>query len=456
MVWLFDAALSWLTGKILDALNALWNLLLNLALTIPDVTTLPQVHDLTATSLLIVNTTFVLAIIAVGVVTMGRETVSSRYGIAELGPRLVIGFIAANMSAFICTNLIGGANALTQALAGDSLSGTGSFGQLHDTLTSAVSAAPVAVLSLVIAAILAVLTAMLMVQWLVRLGLLVVVVGIAPVALACHATPWTEPAAKLWWRTLLGTLGTIVLQALALHTALSVFLNPAANLPALGIPNDPTQTLNLFIVVCLLWAVVKIPGLMRRYVTKAGGGGGASIGRFVILQQLTRTLTRTITKVPVRAPAGPAGRAAGGAGGTAGGRISGPRPTPIGGGGGRVPPRPGGRGPGPSPVGRGGTGRPGTAGTTRTGRAGAPSPTPRPTGRGAPQAGTAGSPRARTATANPAPAPRPTPAAGAGRRTNPPLTTGRSTPAPSGRRTPPRPTAPRPTPPNRSNPRRNP
>jgi hypothetical protein len=449
MGWLFDSALSWFTSKILDALNALWNLLLHLALTIPDVTTLPQVRDITTTSLLIVNTAYALAIIAVGVVVMSRETVQTRYGIAELGPRLVIGWIGANMSTFICTNLINDANALTQALAGDSISGTGSFGQLHDTITSAASNAPGAVITLVIMVILAVLTGMLMVQWLVRLGLLVVVVGIAPVALACHGTPWTEPAAKLWWRTLLGTLGTVVLQALALHTALSVFLNPNANLPALGIPNDPTNTLNLFIVMCLLWTVVKIPGLMRRYVTKSSGGG-ASIGRFVILQQLTRALTRTITKVPVRAPAGAAGRAAGGGGSAAGGRISGPRPTPItSGGGGRVAPRPGSPGPGPSPVGRGST-----AGTTRSGRAGSPSPGPRPTGRGTPQVGGApsGSPRTRTATANPAPTPRPTPGAGAGRRTNPPFANGRAAPPPpSGRRT-----APRPTPPNRSNPRRTP
>src|SRR5205085_3233925 len=136
-----------------------------------------------------------------------------------------------------------------------------------------------------------------------------------------HATPWTEPAAKLWWRAMLGTLGTVVLQALALHAALSVFLNPAANVQSLGIPNDPTRTFNLFIVTCLMWAVLKIPGLMRRYVTKGGGGGGAGIGRFVILQQLTRALTRVITKVPVRAPAGAAGRAAGGGDTAAGGRI---------------------------------------------------------------------------------------------------------------------------------------
>src|SRR5438045_9553074 len=116
MGWLFDSALSWFTGKILDGLNALWNLLLHLALTIPDVTTLPQVRDITATSLLIVNTAYVLAIIAVGVVLMSRETVQTRYGIGELGPRLVIGWVGPNMSTFICTHVMGAPHALAQGL----------------------------------------------------------------------------------------------------------------------------------------------------------------------------------------------------------------------------------------------------------------------------------------------------------------------------------------------------
>jgi hypothetical protein len=436
MSWLFNAAIDWLTHLILDGLNALWSLLLQTALNIPNVTTLPQVQDITKTSLVVVNICFVLMILAVGVVVMGKETVQTRYGLAELGPRLVIGFIAANVSTLLCDKLITFANALTFALAGETVASDGSFSHLRDTVHASLTSGPVAVVALVFAVILSVLTALMMVQWLVRLGVLVVLVGIAPCALACHATPWTEPAAKLWWRAMLGTIGTVILQALALHAALSVFLNPAANVQSLGIPNDPTHTFNLFIVTCLLWAVLKIPGLMRRYVTKGGGGGGG-IGRFVIAQQLTRALTRVVTKVPVRAPAGAAGRAAGGAGGATGSRISGPRPTPISSGGeSRIPPRPGGRGPTPSPVGRGST--------SRSGRVDTASPGPRPTGRGAP--------RARTATANPAPAPRPTPASG--RRTNPPIATGRSAPPPAARRSPPQP---RRTPPaNRSNPRRNP
>jgi hypothetical protein len=250
-----------------------------------------------------------------------------------------------------------------------------------------------------------------MVRWMVRLGLLVVVVGVAPIALACHATPWTEAAAKLWWRTLLGTLGTVVLQALALHVALSVFLDPAANVAALGIPNDPTHTFNLIIVVCLLWAIVRIPSLMRRYVTKGSPGSGAGIVRFALVQQLARVMAKTITKAPVPT------RGSGGAGGAAGGRAAGrvPRTGPGGGGGGvgggRVPPpRPGGRRPGPSPVGRSGPANPAgnarsTAGTQpsqnghagRAGRQGSSAPTAPPAGGGTPRGS---APRGRGGTAS--------------------------------------------------------
>ena len=193
MSWLFNSAIDWLTHLILDALNGLWVLLLHTALLIPNVTTLPQVQDITSTSLAVVNVCFVLAILAAGAVLMGKETVQTRYGLQELGPRLVVGFIAANVSTLLCDKLITLANAVTQALAGDNIAGGGAFSQLRDTVTGSLTSGPAAIMALIFAGILMVMTALMLVQWLARLGLLVVLVGIAPCALACHATPWTEP-----------------------------------------------------------------------------------------------------------------------------------------------------------------------------------------------------------------------------------------------------------------------
>src|SRR6266540_4215950 len=225
--WLLDGIVAWLLSFTVDTLNQLWALLARTAFTTPDVTAAPQVVAIAGRSLAIVDTCFGLAITAAGITVMARETLQVRYGVADLAPRLVVGFIAANFSQPICQQAIALANALT---------------------------------------------AMLLVAWLVRLVVLVVLVGIAPVALACHALPYTDGAARLWWRALLGCLGVVVLQALALHTTVSVFLDPRANLPALGIPNDPSGTVNLLIVACLLWATVKSPGLVGRYVTRGGGG----------------------------------------------------------------------------------------------------------------------------------------------------------------------------------------
>jgi hypothetical protein len=103
---LLDGVIAWLSERGLDILNALWELLFSALLVVPDGTVLPQVQAIAARSLMIVNTCFVLAIIAAGVAIMGRGTVQSRYGIAELGPRLVIAFIAANMASPLCATLI--------------------------------------------------------------------------------------------------------------------------------------------------------------------------------------------------------------------------------------------------------------------------------------------------------------------------------------------------------------
>ncbi len=303
--WVINQLVSWLTGFLLDALTWIWGLLSQAVFLTPDVTGFPQVTAISNRSLLIANSCYLLVITTAGIIIMTRDSIQARYGVAELAPRLVIGLIAANLATPICTNLISLSNALTTALTGDGIAGTGSVGQMQRTVTAAMSSPSNALLTTLIGLVILALTCMLLVTWLVRIGVLVVLVGIAPAALACHGLPQLEPAARVWWRAILATLGTVVVQALALHMALSVFLSPDAHLPALGLPGDPTGTFNLFIVACLLWAVVKIPGLMRRYVTGSGGNNlGSSLIRVVLIQRLSRMLTRGLLGRSPRTPLG--------------------------------------------------------------------------------------------------------------------------------------------------------
>jgi len=290
----FDSAFSWLSALLVGALKYLWGLLGGFAVTSPDVTWLPQVREVSGRSLFVVNTVYVLAVLAAGVLVMTRETVQIRYGIADLAPRLVVGLVAANLSTPLCQGLIDTANAVTQALTGDSISSSDSIGLLNGTISSAVASAggPVAFLTTVIVGLLVVLTIGLLMTWLVRVALLVVLTSIAPLALACHGLPYTEALARLWWRSMLATLGVVTVQAFALHTTLHVFLSGKANLPTLGIPFDPGGIINLFIVACLLWTVVRIPSLAARYVTGGRPGTASTVVRVLLVQYATRGLMR--------------------------------------------------------------------------------------------------------------------------------------------------------------------
>jgi hypothetical protein len=295
---LIDGILAWFAKTILGVLNSLWGLLESTAFVSPDVTQLPQVTAFASTSLYIVNVCYVLAFVWMGLLVLGRDTLQTTYGPGDLIPRLIIGLIGANLAVPLCSTLIQLANALTAALTSQDITSPGSMKLLRATVNSALGGQDGgnanSVLLLVVGLFIAVLAAILIVQWIIRLGVLVVVVSIAPIALALHGTPHTEGAAKLWWRTLLGTLGTVVLQAIALHTTLTIFLNPGSNAKVLGLSGDPGALMNLLVVVCLLWGVIKIPGLMRRYVTQGRPNPAGTFVRVLVVQQLTRGVSRAL------------------------------------------------------------------------------------------------------------------------------------------------------------------
>ena len=305
--WFGNQITGWLLTIVFDGLDILWRLLSNSFLVSPDVTVLPQVSSIMDKSLIVVNTCYGLAIIVAGVTVMTHGTVQIRYAVGDLLPRLVVGFIAANFARPLCSGMVEFANALTHGLTGDTVNSKDSFARILTIISSATSNGRLHTLLLVIINLsLAVLTGMLLCAWIMRLGVLIALVGLAPVALACHGLPYTDPVARLWWRGMLGCLGVVMLQAFALHTTLRIFLDPAVNLPTIGLPTDPLSLLNLLIVVCMLWITVKIPGLMRRYAT-AGGRSVNPVGtvlRMLLIQQASRLLHRPMRGRPAARVAG--------------------------------------------------------------------------------------------------------------------------------------------------------
>jgi hypothetical protein len=288
--FLMDGLVRWLAEKVVDLLGDLLALLASSLFLSPDVTVLPQVTAIAGKSALVVNACFVLAIIAVGIATMVGDSVELRYGIKQLIPRLVVGFTLSAFSVPLTGGLITIANALTVSMTGTSAPTTRTVDFVRARITAAMSDEGSALLLSIIGLLIVVLMFMLVGTWLARIGVLLVLAGVAPVALACYATPWTQGAADMWWRALLGCLATPCLQAVAFSTGIELLIRPDANLPILlGLPGS--ETVNLLLVIGVLWVTVRIPAMMRRYVTRSGSPNlGGVLLRAIVIQGVTRRL----------------------------------------------------------------------------------------------------------------------------------------------------------------------
>ncbi|MER5337998.1 conjugal transfer protein TrbL family protein [Micromonospora sp. NPDC002717] len=288
--WMMNGLVSWLAEKVTDLLGGLLAFLASSIFISPDVTVLPQVTSIADKSALVVNACFILAIIAVGIATMVGDSVEMRYHIKELIPRLVVGCVLSAFAVPLTSVLINIANALTVSMTGTSAPTTEAVTFVKVRIASAMTDESAALLIAIIGLLIVVLMFMLVGSWLARIGVLIILAGIAPVALACYATPWTQGAAQLWWRTLLGCLATPTLQAVAFSAGINLLIDPGSNLPILlGLP--ASDAMNLMLVIVVLWVTIKIPGMMRRYVARAGSSNvGGMLLRAVFVQGVTRRL----------------------------------------------------------------------------------------------------------------------------------------------------------------------
>lgn len=275
-------------------LDALTGVISSALLVTPNVTALPQVQALTGRSVLVVDTVFVLAFIAAGVLTMtARGSEGSRYTVKDLIPRLIVGFVAAHFSQLWCGALIDLANALTAALTTPEGDSDGALREIKAHIAAGQDKMAV-LLFVVCVAIIAVLLASTAFSVIVRFAVVLVLTAFAPLALACHALPQTDPLARLWWRSYAGILAVPVVQGFTLYAGQWMLTDPDHLLPVLGLPVDPGGVINLFVVMVMLWTTLRVPALMRRYVAAGGGGGGANkLGaavRVIVVQQVTRSL----------------------------------------------------------------------------------------------------------------------------------------------------------------------
>jgi hypothetical protein len=317
---------SWFAGLVTSAINPLFGLLGKTLLSTPQVDGFSTVRGLWTGSLVIADTCYVLLVVIGGIIVMGHQTLQSSYAAKDIAPRLVTGFIAANLSLLVAGKAIQFANGMSSSLAGQGLDPAASGAILRSLVERVLAEGGMFFILLALFAVALVLV--LTVIFVARLMLTVVLIAMAPLALACHALPQTEGFARWWWRAFAGILAIQAAQALVLVAAARVFFSEQwASLIISGAAGSQAAVaFDAVQLLCLLYILVRIPFWIYRRVWSSGGRSPVrSAARFVFAAAVLRRISPVLSGRAARGGTG--GRGPSGGGGPRGrGPGSGPRP----------------------------------------------------------------------------------------------------------------------------------
>jgi hypothetical protein len=272
-----EAVTGWFRDLVKTAADPTFKLLGSTVLATPEMNSIEmsRARELWDTSQTIANTCFVLLISLAGVTLMAGTSLPRETGIKDLLPRVVFGFLLANLSLTLIGYAITFANGLARAFleAGNHKIDPG---QAADVLARGVELAvnTGGAFMVLLALLTVVLAAGVAFIYVVRLAATMVLIAGAPIALMFHALPFTEGLALLWWRAITGLLAIQVCQSLVFATALELLFAPDAPGGGTGnfhgIPTTKHDAIDLLMMMCLLWILIRIPSWVSRTIWRQG------------------------------------------------------------------------------------------------------------------------------------------------------------------------------------------
>jgi hypothetical protein len=306
-----EAINNWFAGLASVAVKPVFGLAGTL-LSTPDLSSpaMARAQSLWFADAAIADTCFVLLVVLGGLVVMGGHAVAPGTASKDIVSRLFLAFAAANSSKLLIDRAIQFTNALATALL--SLGRTKADPQVAVGLLEKMLMANLATngaltgLAAMIVLVAVVLALIVAAGYIVRISLVMVLIVAAPLALACHALLQTDGVARLWWRAITGMLAIQAAQALVFATAMDVLLprdGRPAETPVFGM-NIGGGILDLLLVVCLLYILVRIPSWVSKSVWRGQFGRNplTGVGRFLLSVIVVRRVSAALT-----------GRTAGGA-----------------------------------------------------------------------------------------------------------------------------------------------
>ena len=101
-----SAITGWFASLVRSAVNPLLVLIGQSALSTPQPGAIPAVHTMWVTSLAVADACYVLLVLAGGILVMGHESVQTSWTLKEIAPRIVLGFLGANLSMAVISQAI--------------------------------------------------------------------------------------------------------------------------------------------------------------------------------------------------------------------------------------------------------------------------------------------------------------------------------------------------------------
>ena len=323
-----EALTGLLRAVVTDLVNAALEMVTDTLLQTPQPSQIPRLAELWQISWRVAVALYGVVILAGAVLVMAHQSVQTHYGLREIAPRLVVGFVAGWLTLPLADLAVQVANAVSDALLGPPDVGGGVLGLA--VLVKSTIASPIvgggfgsAWVVLLLGLVLAVGLLALLFGYVARIVATIVLIAAAPLVVMWHALPQTDGLARWWWRALAGVLGIQIVQALVLSVAGAILIGEggeASVLSVLGL--NPSSWVTLLVLVVLLWVLVKVPGWMWSVIRPSTGGGRRSLlgtaMRGVIVWKTGGLLRGALTAATGGRGSGP-GRAGGPRGGAGAG-----------------------------------------------------------------------------------------------------------------------------------------
>ncbi|MCP2342938.1 hypothetical protein [Actinomadura rupiterrae] len=267
------AVTAWFGGLVSSAIGPTFTFLGATVFATPSMNapSMDRARQVWNTSQWIANTCFVLLITTAGVLLISGTSLPHEIGVRDVLPRVVWGFLAANLSLTAIGYGIDFANGLANAF----LQAGGRHIEVHqaaEVLARTMESAARSTSSFVtiIALVAVILAGCVAFTYVTRLAITVTLIAAAPVALMFHALPFTQGLAVLWWRGITGMLAIQVCQSLVFVTAVEVLLSfdPARprNDTFFTIPTNGQDFIDLLLIIALMWVLLRIPFWVARTI----------------------------------------------------------------------------------------------------------------------------------------------------------------------------------------------